>query len=376
MRGAMKAARGRGRPAGRRRRPPGYRTQAPGSCTRLFGDECAKILEGLGPKEAAAADRMGALVSRMSRRYPFVFLPDFAEDLMDGMSGSAMRSKYCIESPIDFANLVRYTLKLEGFRSKKHGADNRRRNLEKPGWRKTYELVSSQAEVLRGPLTSLLACRILTAALCGAVLEKGSVPLKDLEARVAASHAKMKKRIHSPPGARLSYRPAQLRALVDHLVAAKRLKKEGGRLCAPPKYSRLQEAMYRILDSRTDGASYQSLMTSTVKEMPLLRFLPKIPGFDSCLDGLLEVGARAADRLAVDQLRVQPAAVHKKELPEAGRPGQEGGAARRPHEVLRPQRRGRAVRLGAPGAGPPRAGLEAGRPGPCELGAALGPGGL
>lgn len=290
MRGAMKAARGRGRPSGRRRRPPGYRTQAPGSCTRLFGDECARILEGLGPKEAAAADRMGALVSRMSRRYPFVFLPDFAEDLMDGMSGSAMRSKYCIESPIDFANLVRYTLKLEGFRSKKHGADNRRRNLEKPGWRKTYELVSSQAEVLRGPLTSLLSCRILTAALCGAVLEKGSVPLKDLEARVAASHAKMKKRIHSPPGARLSYRPAQLRALVDHLVAAKRLKKEGGRLCAPPKYSRLQETMYRILESRTDGASYQSLMTSTVKELPLLRFLPKIPGFDSSLDGMLESG--------------------------------------------------------------------------------------
>lgn len=290
MRGAMKSARGRGRPAGRRARPPGYRAQAPGSCTRLFGDECAKVLEGLGPKEAAAADRMGALASRMSRRYPFVFLPDFAEDLMDGMSGSAMRSKYCIESPIDFANLVRYTLKLEGFRSKKHGADNRRRNLAKPGWKKTYELISSQAELLRAPLTSLLSCRILTAALCEAVLEKGSVPLKDLKARVAASHAGMKKRVHFPAGARLSYSAAQLDSLVEHLVAAKRLKKEGGRLRAPPKYSGLQDVMYRILDSRTDGASYQSLMTSTAKALPLLRFLPKIPGFDRCLEEMLESG--------------------------------------------------------------------------------------
>ena len=269
------------------RKPRAKKPPAPGSCAREFADACELAL-GRG---AAPARRVADLAQKAARRHPFVFLPDFAEDLINGVPGSKMRAKYCIASPVDFANLVRHTLKLDGFRSKKHGVDNRAKNLQKDGWRRTYELISSQSPALRAPLESLFACNVMTAAVCDALMGERRVERADLRRKVSASYARIKKQVHVPRGCRMpAVQQAKIDELIEYLSSKSYVSVSGPRVSAPEKYSRMGEVLYEILQDRRDGASYQSLMTSAVRRLPMLRFMPSTKELDSLLEKMVGAG--------------------------------------------------------------------------------------
>ena len=261
-------------------------------CARAFAAECREAARGLDSKEAGLAGRAADLAYRAARRHPFVFLPDFAEDVINGVPGADIRSKYCIASPVDFTNLMRHALKL-GSRSKKRGEDNRRRNLRKPDLREAYDLISSQAGTLRAPLESLLACSVLAAAVCDAVIRARRAPLADLHGEVAASHSKVLGMVHVPRGSRgrvSSYTRPQTERLVEHLASMSYLRLSGGAVSAPAGYSRMREVVYGTLRARGAGASYQSLAASVANRLPMLRMLPSTELFDSCIDELVGSG--------------------------------------------------------------------------------------
>ena len=264
-----------------------------------FEKECDEAVQGLEPKSAALAGKIAALAYKISRRYPFVFLPDFVEDLVNGALTSHIMSKYCIKSSVDYGILVRDTLKLPGTRSKKRGADNRQRNLQNHDWKERYDLLSSQSGVLRKPLEGLLASNILVAAVSHAVIRKRRVPREDLRREAVASYWKIKDKVYVP---QFMYRTGVLEGYGDELAqeiirTARCLESEsyitstGEIIAVHEKYSRMSDVLYKILDGRKDGASYQSLMTSAVRELPLLRFLPGMAGFDSCLAELSAGGS-------------------------------------------------------------------------------------
>ena len=269
--------------------------QEPASCALEFRKECDEALGGLEPKDAEPAGRAADLAYRIARRHPFLFLPDFVEDLINGVPNAELMSKYHVASHVDFANLVSGTLGLSGFRSKKRGEDNRKNNLQKPGWRAQYELVS-RLEALREPLESLLACGVLTAAVCQAALRKRRVLEADLYSEVSASHAELRKRVHSPRlGSRTDPLAAPLREsgivrTARHLASQSYVSFRGGAVSVPEEYYRMPEMLYEILEDSGDGASYQGLMSAAARRLPMLRLVPGMWEFDSCLEGLAAGG--------------------------------------------------------------------------------------
>lgn len=261
------------------------------SCTDIFVEGCGPVVRDMDAGDLVAANSLISLASRIAKRHPFVFLPDFVEDFVAGAATADMMSRYHIQSGPDFANLTAGTLKMKGRRSQ--GRDGSRdKNMANREWRKRHELVSLQSAVIYDLLVDLHNCNALTAMVAHAVFENQYVAGEDVEAAVLGSYEKLGGAIHVPRAAHCrdplgAYvrrgLGAKIDAAVSRLASAACLTSINGGVSAPKKYSEIEDVLYGILDGREGGASYQSLASAALQELPLLRWIPDTGLLRACL---------------------------------------------------------------------------------------------
>ena len=148
-------------------------------------------------------------------------------------------------------------------------------------------------------LVELYRCNVLTAAVADAILRDQYISSKNLETAVLKSYSAIKSSVHQPRAEHTKHTSgehgagklcAKVRHIVSNLAAQGLITHINDNVSAPQKYSRIDDVVYSVLDSKEYGMSYQVLMSSTIQELPLLRLLPSTAPLDTCLSRLESKG--------------------------------------------------------------------------------------
>ena len=267
-------------------------------CIDDFAEWCEPVVRGMNARDMILTDSLIALVSKVAKKHPLLFLPDFVDDVVGGVPTGEIMTRHCIASQPDYHNLVNSTIKLKGARSKGK-ADSREKNMANDGWVERYDAIMLPAASIYDLLVELHRCNVLAAAVADAVIRNQYISSSNLVPAVLKSYSEIKDRVHAPRATHASRaRPEQadgkLQARVRHIVS--RLAAQGhvtyldDNVSAPEKYSQADSVVYEILGAKEYGMSYQTLTSATMQELPLLRLLPGIDALDASLSRLEDKG--------------------------------------------------------------------------------------
>ena len=268
-------------------------------CIDDFVEWCDPVIRGMNPRDMAMTDRLITLVSKVAKKHPLVFLPDFVEDVVAGTPTGEIMTKHCIVSHPDYHNLVNSTLKLKGRRSKGK-AYSREKNLNNKGWRDQYDFIMISSAAIYDLLVELYHCNMVTAAVADAILRDHYVSSSNLEAAVHRSYNVIKTRVHKPQAIHADHSETKhsdiklhdkIRRITAQLALQGHVTYLDDNLSVPEKYSRIDDVVYNILKDKKYGTSYQALMSTTLQELPLLKLVPGTDVLDACLSRLESKGS-------------------------------------------------------------------------------------
>lgn len=260
-------------------------------CIDDFAEWCEPAVRGMNARDMVMMDSLIRLVSKVAKKHPLLFLPDFVDDIVSGVPTGEIMTKYCIASQPDYYNLVNSTIRLKGTRSK-GSAHSREKNLSNDGWRERYDAIMLPAASVYDLLVELHRCNTLTAAVADAILKNQYISSANLVPAVLKSYNGIKARIHAPRSAHAEWSMtergdgrthAEVRQIVSSLAAQGHVTYLDDNVSAPEKYSQVDSVVYKVLDSKKYGMSYQALMSATMQELHLLRLVPGTDMLDACL---------------------------------------------------------------------------------------------
>ena len=264
------------------------------SCATDFKSRCDPTITNLDPDGIIKANVLVSMAVKSNKKHPLLFLPDFVEDLINGMYSRRMMEKYHMHTYNDFS-MMSSTLKLGGQRSKSHDEDRREENLAMGGWRQQYDLLASQCRLFRPQLVDMLNCSVLRTLVAHAVLRLQYIPYNNIEKSVLESYNVLKASLHMPHDAAFeSYIGDGLARKIDSTIA--RMAQEclltsiEEDVSVPVKYAHAKIWIRDTIESNKGSIQYQSLVTKILWEFPLFRMLPGRDEIDDTLNNLERAG--------------------------------------------------------------------------------------
>ena len=265
------------------------------SCTTDFKSRCDPIITDLDPDGIIMANVLVSLAIKSNMKYPLLFLPDFVEDLVNGMYSRKMMNKYHIHTYNDFSTLTS-TIKLGKRRTKRHSEDCKEENLLIRDWSHQYNILTSQFGLFRPQLINMLNCSVLRTLVAHAILRLQYISYNNIERSVLESYDALKASLHMPQDAAFEdYIGNGLARKIDLVIA--RMAQESfltsidGDISLPAKYEHMKIRMLDIIKARNGSMQYQSLVTKTLGEFPLFRMLLGRDKIDDILDTLERDGS-------------------------------------------------------------------------------------
>ena len=268
------------------------------SCADCFVEQCNPIVLDMDVDMMVTVNNVVIIASKINKKHPFVFLPDFVEDLVSGIPTDKILSKYHIPTHPDYFNLLHSTLKLKGQRSRGK-EDSRAMNLSMHGWQDQYDRIKLASTAIYDLLLNMNNCNMLTAMVAHSTIKNEYIASKDLDTAVLESYRPIKNHVYLPKKDQSSnpleeYLQIDLHAKIVHIVSnlakSSCLTYLDGGVSAPENYSKVSDVVYGILDTKEDGMSYQALMSLIFRELPLLKLVPGMNVLDSSLANLESVG--------------------------------------------------------------------------------------
>ena len=264
------------------------------SCAEDFESICGSRAVGMDPNGLVRANAIIAVAMKANRKHPLLFLPDFVEDLVEGVLSRKIMEKHHIHTYNDFATLVSL-LKMNGRRSKSAIGGCKRTNLALQGWDQQYEILTSQFSLFRTELVGMFNCSVLRGLIAHAILRLRYIPSDAIERHVLDSYRFLKTGLRVPRDAALdAYMQEGLALKIDSIIT--RMSKESlitrmdWDVSMPAKYADMGDVVREFVGSKTGGMQYQSLVTKILGEFPLIRLLPDRNAIDRMLDSLEQAG--------------------------------------------------------------------------------------
>ena len=236
-----------------------------------------------------------SLAAKIGRKYPFVSIPHFTNDLLNGMPTKQILQKYHLHYSTDYNQLVVQILKFKGYRTKNRGSDNIKANLQNSTWEKQYHFLMSGSEKFCTELEEMLNCNILAAITAHAVLIHEYIYQRDVEDILFQLCSNMRKDLCILKDARIlasfeSYIQndfdVKMTRLIDYMSEQSYLISIDGSISVPVKYTTLPDTIYTMIDKADNGISYDGLRRKLFAEFPLLKMAVAIDVYESTLQVL------------------------------------------------------------------------------------------
>lgn len=253
------------------------------SCVDIFQEQCNKLTQNIDLEDIVNANKFISLAARIGKNYPFVFLPDFLEDFVNGVFTKKLLDKYDLPS-LTYDYLIKYVMKMPRSRSKDPNKNNLEINLQNIKIEQMYTLVLSQKSIFNVPLTNMLNCNILRALLAYAILEYGYISNDDLSKKVRVTYDKIKDDIHilSNNIRRNSFEnyindglDSKLYDIIRCMGSEALITHLNGDIALPNDYSNISNRIYRILEEKNKGISCGNLHSKILNELPLFKITVK-----------------------------------------------------------------------------------------------------
>lgn len=243
--------------------------------------------------------RVIQIAAKISLKHPFVFLPDFVNDLMKGMFTKHMIKKYCIRDYNSFGSVC-IMLKLNSKRSKSERLEGMQENLANNELATQYRFLVPHMKRLRNPLLELRHCHTLSAFVANAVLDFRFVSRNDLQGIILEMYEKSKENdtvLYSDEMRKTfdAYirkdTDAKLSAIITYMRKESYLTAgDNGDISLSRKYMELEEYTYNIINKEKDGLAYGSLMSRLIRDLPLFRIISNTARLDKKLTHLRDQG--------------------------------------------------------------------------------------
>ena len=252
------------------------------SCTDIFKTRCDEIISNLDFREIVKANKFILLATSIGKKYPFLFLPNFLEDFMNGVYTSKIATRYNLRRQSDFA-VVTTMLQLNGSRAKDPDASSRTNNLMNLEWAKQYKFLTTQVQIFNDELINMLNCNILKSLVGYAILDSQYIARYDIKSQVLGAYERFKKNIPtlSDGAVCVSFEKyinknltEKLNNVVGHLAEEYYLTSLEGDISVPAKYSNISKNVYNIITEHKDGISYNSLQTKIRNKFILFKIVP------------------------------------------------------------------------------------------------------
>ncbi len=264
-----------------------------------FGDECRGMIAGMSPEDLVKANKFIATVSKIYRKHQFVYLPDFLNDFMNGLTTSEIIKKYHLRDHNNFNALTSNILGFKGGRSRKSHSTNMITNLDNPDWKSQYELFMSYSKIFNIPMENMLNYNILVAIFICTILDSEYISGLDIKKKILDSYHKFDKSVY--PLSDIQKRESfgkymetnldfKLVTIINHFAEKSHLTTMNGDVSILKKYTNIKEQIHEILYEAKDGISYNSLVTKIMNEFPLLKYVPNIGIWELLIDELENEG--------------------------------------------------------------------------------------
>lgn len=273
---------------------------------KLCHDKLDEI--GLDPIGLVNANKFISLIEKTNEKFPFVSLPNFVSDFLNGMFSRKLITKYNLRSYDDLTYIVDKILKLPSSRNKSPKETSLVENLQDPKMKNVYDFIISQSNKFQDILGELLHYNILRSIVAFYIIEKKNLSQSEIIENIETitTMFKYQTNLLDIPKFLTSFTDylktnlsAKVESIIDYFSSLNYLKKEysSNLLIIDSKYDQLQPLIFSIIDKFPSGISHTNLHKKILKELPLFQFLPNIGIWEDSLNNMEKEG-RLIRRLA------------------------------------------------------------------------------
>ncbi len=265
---------------------------------RLFEKLCKKKLSELEfvPSEIVSINKFISIVDKINNRYPFLYLPFFLKDFIEGEYSGELLKKFHLWSYLGLNYIIENILKFSGKRTKKYVKESLSINLNNEGWEKNYNFFIKSSQIFSEELMELLNHNILNAVVICYLLNE-PVPTKGHLLQNVEDLCKVygqKIILLQESAIRESFFnyikddvESKIQEILQNLYFCKYIRFESVEgITLYSKYSNIVPSILEILGQFPEGIPYDNFRRRLLKENNLLRLVPKMGLWEETLDPL------------------------------------------------------------------------------------------
>lgn len=259
----------------------------------IFQSECTELVSYDGdPRLLVEANKFIKLASKISTRYPLLFIPSFIEDFMTGVFSTKIMKKYSLQTFNNLSSLATLC-GLKGTRIKNSTYGAFEKNLQNIKFKEPYEFLTRNSDIFSKQLVNLLNHNILQSIITYTIIKSQYIRHDDVTDLILQSYNELKPEILilSDTTRRESFEAylhdntaEKIMNIIKELHDNQHITRMDGSISILQKYTEVADYAYKIINDSKDGISYSSLQTKFLNRYPLFRLLPDVKMFDEILD--------------------------------------------------------------------------------------------
>ena len=239
-------------------------------------------------------------VKQIVSKHPFVYVPYFVDDLLNGVDSKKMLEKYHITNGISLQTIVKKRLKFDRNRYRKAQYDNAfEMNMKIPSWRDKYRVLRDNCEFFKNELLELTFVNILRSFVILTVIDHTDTGIsrQDIvrKSRSLRDNYDIFKFVDEPlRGSFEGYFDSGLggivEAVLDEMYGARVLKKKSGKpdlFVLKLSIDNLKQSIVNELRYHDGSQSEYSIHSAMNNEYPSLRLIPGLGIAETALHELV-----------------------------------------------------------------------------------------
>jgi len=268
---------------------------------RAFENLCKdKVLSmNLTPEQLIQTNQFITIIDRINKRYPFLFLPSFIQDLMSGYYSRTLLEKYHLRNFLELNYITENILKIKGNRIKGFKPETLKKNLENSSWKKIYDIIINNGSIFENELFVILNQHLLRAFIILALYtNKNGLTKEEIThnfSNIFETHQNRiqlfkEKEIFDMFKKYLNEEKLEItiEQILNNLTINKFLREDFSekRYYLESKYAKIDEAIISILSNNRDGIHHDRFHRALLREVGILKFIPKVGLWENVLTNL------------------------------------------------------------------------------------------
>ncbi len=261
-----------------------------------FRDECYKLITNTSLDSMNKSSMFLELAIKTTTKFPFAFLPELIEDLIDKNSISNIIKKHNLETYQKFEAVFSSMLALAHSKANETKTQDIKINFKSFRWNKSHNWLKIESNRFFNPFLAQFNYNILRAVIIITIFKHEYISNEDnLEDMVYKTYEEIKckldvfsnsvkiKSFEMYINSKLKF---SCGSILDELQLDYGIVNIDGNISIPVKYTNINKEIQDVIQNENEGISYRGLVHKLKKILPLYTLIPEIGIFKDILNEL------------------------------------------------------------------------------------------